>query len=151
VHASFYNLSVRKSSTINMSKRMRKNINFLTSLKTSSPAERKKLLAKSGSKEISTIAEISKNLLHNKFPLSGKQKGRLCKYKKMLRRLASRKVNFRKKKSEIQKGGFMSALPLIIGTIAPIIANLITRKKGKSIKGGRRKRRKRRSRRRRRK
>jgi hypothetical protein len=107
---------------------MRKNINFLAELKLASPAGRKKILTKSGSKEIATISEICKNLLNSKFPLTPKEKRRLCRFKKFIRRLASRKINYKKKKlALIQRGGFL--LPLILSTVAPIIANLLMRKK----------------------
>jgi hypothetical protein len=103
---------------------MRKNARFLNELKKANPIKRRKILANSGSKEIATISEISKNLLHSRFKLNPKAKRRLCKYKRLIRRLASRKTNYKtKKRALLQKGGF-GVLPLILGTIAPLIANL---------------------------
>ena len=111
------------------SKRILKNIKFITDLKRAihNPVVRRQILKKSGRPEISTISEISKNLLYGtKIPLTRAKKRRLCKYKRELHRLASRKIGYRRKKRRILKGGF-AATSALLSVAIPLITSLISR------------------------
>src|SRR5271170_4064834 len=107
-----------------MSKRMKKNIDFLSQLKRGSKAERKNLIANSNASEMSTICEMSKNLLGSRFNLKPKQKLKLCRYKKLYRQLASRKTSLDSKRKKLQTGGF-PGLGLLLGTLGPLVGSLI--------------------------
>jgi hypothetical protein len=113
-----------------MSKRMKDNITFLAKLKHASPARKRQLIANSGSKEMATISEISKNLLHNRFRLNPEQLLKLSRHRKLVRQLASRATDFKsKKRALLQRGGF-PIIPLLISTVAPLISSLIASRIG---------------------
>lgn len=107
---------------------MRKNDGFLMQVRNAKTrVARRRLMRGAGAPEISTMAEIAKNVLAGKIKLSPKQKRALCKYKRHLRRLASRKYNYKVKKRSLMRGG-MPIVPLLISTIGPLLASLIKRK-----------------------
>jgi hypothetical protein len=113
-----------------MSQRMRRNINFLAALKRASPAKKRVIIRKSTRPQISTLSEISKNILHNRIKLKPKQKRKLCKFKRLVRRMASRKVKYKTKKKALLRGGQLGVIPLLL-TAGSIISNLISSRRKK--------------------
>jgi hypothetical protein len=104
---------------------MIKNIQFLNSLKKASkPSVRRKLIKGAGPRELNSIAEISKNIVAGRIPLTPRCKKRLCRYKRLLRKLSSKKVKNPAKKILLQHGGFIP-LSLILSAAGPIISGLI--------------------------
>lgn len=72
------------------------------------------------------ISEISKNTVTGRLKLTEKQKSVLKKYKKVLIEMAMKPKGKRKRKKLIvQTGGF---LPILIPTIATLLAVILTRK-----------------------
>jgi hypothetical protein len=109
---------------------MRKNINFLAALKRASPEKKRAMIRKSTQPQISTLSEISKNILHSRIPLTPKQKRKLCKYKRLVRRMASRKTKYKNKKKALLRGGQLGVIPLLL-TAGSIISNLVSRRRKK--------------------
>jgi hypothetical protein len=108
---------------------MKKNIAFLAAMKNAkTPAAKKKIISKCGSSEICTLAEISKNVLKNKIKLSPRMKRRICVYKRAVRDLASKKINYKTKKRKLLKGGWLLPASLLISAAAPIISQLFSKK-----------------------
>jgi len=70
---------------------------------------------------VACICECVKNLLLGNVPLSATQKKRLSSKKKALREIVLKKTSLRKKKSLIQRGGFLGAL---LGPIISILGGL---------------------------
>jgi hypothetical protein len=103
---------------------MIKNINFLRALKkASNPRDRKKILKGAGPRELNTISELAKNINAGRIPLTSACKKKLCRYKRVMRILASRKVKNPAKKGIIQRGGFIP-LSLALSAIGPLISGL---------------------------
>lgn len=115
-----------------MSKRMKKNLSFLVEYKNARTlARRKRLLERITPAQVATLGEISKNIAGNRIRMTGKQKRGLCKYKRFVRYMGSRKRGFKHKKKVLRGGFAATAVGLLISTIAPIIAGLINKKKSK--------------------
>lgn len=105
---------------------MARNINFLADLHNASPNGRRRILKQSTRPEISTLNEISKNVLKRRIHLTPNQKRDLCRYKNVLRKMADKKISFTKKKKMI--GGQLGIIPLLLSVAAPFISKLIKRR-----------------------
>lgn len=88
---------------------------FLRALHFLKPKFRKALLKACDEKEINFICECIFNVLKGNILLEEKQKSKLNKHKKILRKLISKGNNKFRKNIIIQKGG--AFLPIILGTI----------------------------------
>jgi hypothetical protein len=109
-------------SNYKMTKRMRTNIKFLKKLKDAKSLTKcREVLLEGGRAELTTVAEMIKNLLANKIPLDKRFKRRLCQYKRELRRLASRQTNYKQKRSISQTGGVASVASKIVKEFWPFI------------------------------
>lgn len=99
-----------------------KNTALLHALIYAPPRLRKALIHHSDKEFIRCICECALNLLHGNIPLKDCEKSKLCKHKKILRKLADRKQCLSSKKQIIsQKGG--AFLPMLL---APLISALIS-------------------------
>lgn len=99
------------------------NTALLHALVYAPPKLRRALIQHAHKDLIRCICECALNLLHGNIPLKDCEKSKLCKHKKILRKLADRKQSLiRKKKILNQKGG--AFLPLLLG---PLISALIAK------------------------
>jgi hypothetical protein len=107
-----------------MAKRMRRNADFIRVLARATPRQQKGII-EGGNKELMhCICECASNCLKGNVPLKPSQKRKLAKYKHVLRDLADRKVSNIRKKTLVQKGGFLGALlKPIIQTLGSILLN----------------------------
>ena len=104
-------------------KRLKKHAAALKTLSLSKPNMCKAII-KHGDKDlIKCLCEISHNIIKGNVPLSIVQKRKLLKYKTPLRQLANvKRSNLSKKKTLLQKGGFLGAL---LGPILGVIGSLL--------------------------
>lgn len=111
------------------SKRIRKNREFLCYLCKKSGSGKKcaSLIREASNEELKTLCEIALNLLKGNIDLNKRDYNKFGKKKNLLRYLADGNIAIRKKRTAlIQKGkGFF--LPLLAGTVAPIIASLFSK------------------------
>lgn len=68
------------------------------------------------------LSECAHNILKGTVNLTPAQYKKLKKYKLQLRVLANKKASAKKKKSTIQKGGFIGAL---LGALLPVLTELV--------------------------
>jgi hypothetical protein len=117
---------------------MKKNASFLLKLNNAKTAgEQKAVVKKCTVPEITTLAEVSKNVLGNRIKVSPQQKVVLCRHKRGLRMLASRKVSAQEKKRNIIKGRFLVPLSILASAAIPYVVKLFSKKKDKGVRGGR--------------
>ena len=111
------------------SKSVHKHLPTIALLSQCHPSVIKKFIQQSDKQLINAICECSKNVLTGNVKLSPQEFNRLKKYQAQLRELSSRKTSIKKKKTLIQKGGFLPALiaPLI-GLLGSVISGVIARK-----------------------
>lgn len=102
-----------------MSPRLRKYLNHMKVMGTSSPAMCKAMIKSADSGLINCLCECVLNILKGNVPLSHSQKGKLSRHRKDLRHLANKKVALKKKKRILQKGGILPAV------LAPVIGPLV--------------------------
>ena len=108
-----------------MSRRLRKNSDFLRVLAKATPKQYKGLIDGANKDLIHAVCECATNCLNGNIPLTPRQKKRLAPYKKNLRHLANKKVRFQDKRKVIQKGGFLGALlKPIIQTLGSLLLEL---------------------------
>src|SRR5579859_8003683 len=84
-----------------MTKRMTLNVDFLSDLQHASPGGKRRLIRASTRPEISTLNEISKNILQRRMKMTPKQRQQLSRYKNLLRKMADKRVPFQRKKKMI--------------------------------------------------
>src|SRR5579859_1471347 len=109
-----------------MTKRMTLNVDFLSDLQHASPGGKRRLIRASTRPEISTLNEISKNILQRRMQMTPKQRQQLSRYKNLLRKMADKRVPFQRKKKMI--GGQLGVIPLLLSIAAPFISKLIKRR-----------------------
>lgn len=107
--------------------RLKRNTNFLQALQRGDKKVQRALLKGASKDEIDCLCEICLNVLKGKVQLSSKQKAELATYKNSLRKLASKSTTGPKKRSLLQRGGFIGALlgPLLRTVIGPIAKGLL--------------------------
>jgi hypothetical protein len=103
-----------------MSNRMLKNFDQLRLLKEMSPKIRKRILKECKNNLLCCLCESALNILKGNVPLKKSQKTRLSRFKKNLRKLASKKTANKIKRRIVQTGGFIGAL------LTPVLAFLGT-------------------------
>ena len=89
-----------------------------------SPKYRKELLRHADNEFIKCICQCSKKVLNGTIPITSKEKRKLRKYKKVLRRLNSAKKSISgKRKVIVQSGGgfLLGLIPAVIGALASLI------------------------------
>lgn len=117
-----------------MSARVKRNAHILKVLAHCHPSVQK-VIIRGATKDLGVcLGECAHNILRGNVPLKPSDKARLTKYKKQLRKVASKSVSLKKRKEIIQTGGFLSALlvPLLGSVIAPV-AKKVVRKIVKNI------------------
>ena len=109
---------------------MKKNARVLCLLSKTSPKVIKAVISSSNNDLIKTISACSSNVLSGKYFLEQSEIDKLKKHKKALRNLSEKHTSVEDKRALLMKGG--SLLPILIGTIAPILLDTflkLTRKK----------------------
>lgn len=87
------------------------------------PCMRKALLKSADVGVVKAICEVADNTLKGNVKLNPKQKSRLSRYKKVLRRLARRGENWKvKKRVLLQKGG--AIIPLLLPLLGGVLGSL---------------------------
>ncbi len=109
--------------------RLRRNSNFLKLLKHSRLNKHRQLLKQPTSDQIKCFSELCNNLLHKRIRLSSAQLHQIKPHRKVVRALANRKISLREKKRLIrqQKGGFISILAPLLGTLASAILSKLVK------------------------
>lgn len=79
---------------------------------------------------VRSLCECVINVLKGNVRLTPAQKKRLARYKKDLRFLAHRGKSIASKKRVLQKGGFVTAIPQVLGAALPAVTSLA----GKALK-----------------
>ena len=112
-----------------MSARLQKHCSTLHFLAKSKPSSARSVIKDANRDLLDCISECCCNVLSGNVSLSPKQKNRLSKYKTVLREVAKKKTSLKKKKSLIQKGGFLAALlgPLL-GAVIPAVTSFFIKK-----------------------
>lgn len=105
-----------------MSKAVINNADLLRILSKADPALRQSIIKKANCTLIRGICEVAENTLQGNVPLKPNQKSKLCRHKKILRKLVKKGEKWQKKKKILmQKGG--AILPLILG---PLLGTLLS-------------------------
>lgn len=95
----------------------------LRALSRVSPCMRKSMLKSADVGVVKAICEIADNTLKGNVKLNPKQKGKLSRHKKVLRKLARRGENWKvKKRVLIQKGG--AIIPLLLPLLGGVLSSL---------------------------
>ena len=106
-----------------MSERLRRNLAIVKRLKRMNVGNRKKFLSVCNQDIIDCLCEASKNILKGNLPVSSHCYKKLCRYKKTLRELATKKTAAKKRRALlVQRGGF---LPLILGPLLGLASSVI--------------------------
>ncbi len=107
-----------------MSSRLKKHLDLLKVIHTSSPALRKAIIGKASTDAIRCLCDCSNNVLNGNVELTDAQRRRLNKYKSQLRQLIDKKRSVgAKRKLLIQSGG---GLPVaLLGPIIAVVASLL--------------------------
>ncbi len=105
---------------------VRKHALMLQVLNKAKPALVKKIVQTADRGLIHTLCECALNLIKGNVPITPVQKRKLRRHKTGLRELVDKKVSLKKKKSILQRGGFVGALltavlPLVVQGIATAI------------------------------
>lgn len=101
-----------------MSQRMRRYLPVLKKITRMGDKARRHYLKNCDKALVDCFSECAKNILKGNVSLSGRQFSRLKREKTNVRALASRRTSLRKKRSIVQRGGFIQAL------LMPAIATL---------------------------
>lgn len=108
-----------------------KHKDYLTLLSKAKKSKRRKLLIDLADfDEIRAISECIANVLTGNVRMKAGDKKKLTKHKKILRYLASKGTNTKKKKRLLhQKGGFLtSLLPIALSAVSSLLPGLFTSK-----------------------
>jgi len=109
-----------------MSERMRKYLPTLKRINRLGEGAKKKLIKNCDKKLIDCFAECSKNVLKGHIPLKSTQLRKLRREKKNLRALALKKTSLKKKRTILQRGGFLGALlPPVLTVLSSLLGGLI--------------------------
>ena len=112
---------------IDMSSRVKRNIDVLRVLNKATPKLRKAILSNSNRELLLALCEVIANVLSGSVQLKPKHKKSLRRHCGVLRKIADKSTPLKaKKKLIVQKGGFLPAvLGPALGVLATIIGELI--------------------------
>ena len=106
--------------------RLKRNYPFILGLRDGSPGNRKLILKRASSDLIKCLADICENIVNGHIIMPERQKKCLSKHKKIIRRMADKKIGIRQKRKElIQKGGFIQAIIPVVSIVASILSGLL--------------------------
>ena len=106
-----------------MSRRIIQNEPFIHLLARSRPKRRKSLLKQATREELTSLFEICLNILKGNMPLNQTEYQRLKKHRNIIRKLANKRLSFKRKKVIVnQKGGFLGTLASIA---IPVLGSLL--------------------------
>lgn len=108
-----------------MSKRLQKNARALHALGKASKSIQKSIITSAPKDFIDTICECAHNLLKGNVSMTQDQYKKLKHYRTQLRELNRKQTSLKRKRSLLQKGGFLGS---ILARVAPILANLFLQK-----------------------
>jgi hypothetical protein len=106
-----------------VSQRLKKHANELVYLQKARPCIRNHLITKADRSLVDRLCECADNILRGNVPLAKLQKEKLKRNKAGLRALTKKAVSLKKKKTILQKGGFLGSL---LAPIASIVALLLS-------------------------
>lgn len=107
-----------------MSARIKRHLKELVALKNATNNRRKSLIKNCSPQMVDCISECALNCLNNGVPLRPAQFAKLRRFKKVLRKIASRKVSRKKKiKTLTQTGGFIG--PLLAAVVTAVASNIL--------------------------
>lgn len=104
-----------------MSKRLQSNARALHALGKASKSIQNSIIKSAPKDLIDTICECAHNILKGNVSLKPHQYKKLRRYRTQLRELNSKKTSLKRKRSLLQKGGFLGS---ILARVVPILANL---------------------------
>jgi len=92
------------------------------------PKAARKILEGADPSLITALSEISLNVLNGLIPLTDARKRRMCKYKKDLRKMATRAGTDQKRKA-LSRGGFLSSLltftlPFLFKGVSKLVSHI---------------------------
>lgn len=102
-----------------MSKRLKKHAKTLKFLSETDHETAKAIVKTARPDLVNCFTEICYNVLNGNVNLTPSYKRRLIKHKKSLRAIAKKGNKISVKRTHIQKGGFLSALLPLVGTLLP--------------------------------
>jgi hypothetical protein len=111
-----------------MSKKVENNAELLHALAKAKLKMCKCIIEGADKDLVDALCECALNVLYGNVPLTKEHKTRLAKHKNSLRELVSHpRQNQEKKKTILQKGGFLAALlaPLVTSVIGPILGKVL--------------------------
>ena len=109
-----------------MNKRVKKNLPILQLLAKCDKHTSNAVVKSAKPEFLNCVSDICHNILQDKVKLSSKEKNRLAKYKRNIRKIANKATTQKTKRELIQKGGFLGAIlsPLLGSLIGPIAKSL---------------------------
>jgi hypothetical protein len=108
--------------------RLKRNYPLLKALEKGSCSQRKLIVKKAGPELIKTICDICYNIKRGNISMQEENRKRLIRSKKVLRRLADKKIGLKTKQRElIQTGGFLAAVIPAISLVASLFGSLINK------------------------
>ncbi len=111
-----------------MTKRLKRNLNLLKVLGGAEPKLRRSILTTCPNDLIKCLCDCCCNILAGKIKLSRKHKGVLCKHRKVIRQLTSKKVTLPHKRQLLvkQSGGLpVAILAPILGVALSLLADRV--------------------------
>jgi len=113
-----------------MSKRIKKNLDFMRLLQVAKKPQRKALLSTMEPEQVNCLCEAAQNVLRGNVKLSPTQKRKLSRYKALMRKLIKRNTGIKERKKLIAKqtGGFFPALlGPALGLATSLLGGLLTK------------------------
>ena len=108
--------------------RVRKILSELKRLRRMSKKDRHKYLKTCDESSVDCVCECMRNLLKGRVPLKTKQLKALKRFKKFIRKAASKKTSRKKRRKTLQKGGFIGAiLPPLVAGLSGLLGTLLNR------------------------
>ena len=105
-----------------MSSKLLKYKDELRLLSRANPRMVKNIIKSADKDLLKSLCECCLNVLKGNIPLTIKQRKRLSKYKKQLRKLSMKKTSKKQKVSLLQTGGFLGTLiPTVLSAILPAL------------------------------
>ena len=104
--------------------RLRRQSSTLKKLARGRPTVTKPIIKDASRELLNTLSECSFNVLQGVVPLSTKQRKQLCRYKKHLREIASKRVSQKRKRAILMRGGFLGSL---LTPILSVLGSILSR------------------------
>lgn len=101
--------------------RLKKNKKFFNKLKHANLARRKQLIKIASPDEIKSLCDMCYNIVSSNINLTPHQLRKLKRKKTVIRKLANKKISLSDKRRLIQRGGFLSIIAPLLGTLASTI------------------------------